>query len=69
MMSRLTMNLTMTMTMRTALSAKALVIKYRVASKEVELVTGKNISFVLLNLLLRITCVSRSYSTSQQVYQ
>lgn len=63
------MKMTMTMTMRTAIAGKALVIKYRVASKEVELVTGKNISLVLLNQLLRITCVSRSYSTSRQVYQ
>ena len=55
------------MTMRTA--GKALVMKYRVVCKDVELVQEKNISLVLLNQLLHITCVSRSYSTSRQVYQ
>ena len=69
-MSSLTMKMTMTMTMRTAMAGKGLVMKYRVVSKEVELVTGKKkISLVLLNQLLRITCATRSYSTSQQVYQ
>ena len=64
------MKMTMTMTMKTAMAGKSLVMKYRVVSKEAELVTGKkNISLVLLNRLLRITCASRSYSTSQQVYQ
>ena len=57
------------MTMRTAMAGKGLVMKYRVVSKEAEIVTGKNTSLVLLNQLLRITCESRSYSTSQQVYQ
>ena len=66
MKSCLMMKMTMTMTMRTAIAGKAFVMKYRVAFKEVELVTGKNISLVLLNQLLRITCVSRS---PQQVYQ
>ena len=61
-------SLTMTMTMRTAMAGEGLVMKYRVVSKEVELVTGKNL-LVLLNQLLRITCASCSYSTSQQVYQ
>ena len=52
------------------MAGKGLVMKYRVVSKEAELVTGKkNISLVLLNQLLRITCASRSYSTSLQVYQ
>ena len=63
------MKMTMTMTMRTAMAGKGLVMKYRVVSKEAELVTGKKNSLVLLNQLLRITCASRSYSTSQQVYQ
>ena len=69
MMSCLTINMTMTMTMRTAIAGKALVVKYRVTSKEVKQVTGKNISLVLLNQLSRITCVSRSCSTSRYVYQ
>ena len=60
MMSCLMMKMTMTMTIRTAIAGKAFVIKYCVAFKEVKLVTGKNISLVLLNQLLRITCVSRS---------
>ena len=68
MMSYLTMKVTMTMTMKTAIPGKALVIKCCFASDEVELVTGKNISLVLLNQLLRITCVIRSYSSSRQVY-
>ena len=42
---------------------------YRVVCKDVELVQEKNISLFLLNQLLRITCVSRSYSTSRPVYQ
>ena len=67
--SSLTMKMTMTMTMRTAMAGKGLVMKYRVVSEEAELVTGKKISLVLLNQLLRITCESRSYSTSQQVYK
>ena len=61
--------LTMTMTMRTGIAGEALVMKYRMVSKDVELVQEKNISLVLLNQLLRITCVSCSYSTSRQVYQ
>ena len=65
MMSYLTMK--MTMTMRTA--GEALVMNYRVVCKDVELVQEKNVSLFLLNQLLRITCVSRSYSTSRQVYQ
>ena len=65
MLSYLTMK--MPMTMRTA--GEALVMKYRVVCKDVELVQEKNISLVLLNQLLHITCVSRSYSTSRQVYQ
>ena len=40
-MSNLTMKMTMTMTMRTAIQGKALVIKCCVTSDEVELVTGK----------------------------
>ena len=59
------MKMTMTMTMKTAIPGKALVIKCCFASDEVELVTGK---IVLLNELLRITCVIRSYSSSRQVY-
>ena len=43
--------------------------KYRVVCKDVELVQEKNISLVLLIHLLRITCVSRSYSTSRPVDQ
>ena len=43
--------------------------KYRMVCKDVQLVQEKNISLVLLNQLFRITCVSRSYSTSRQVYQ
>ena len=70
MMMMMMPSLTMTMTMRTAITGKALVMKYRVVSKEVKLVTGKkNIFLVLLNQPLRITCASRSYSTSRQVYQ
>ena len=41
MMSYLTMKVTMTMTMTTAIPGKALVIKCCFASDEVELVTGK----------------------------
>ena len=67
--SSLTMKMTMTMTMRTAMAGKGLVMKNRVVFKEVELVTGKKISLVLLNQLLCITYASRSSSTSQQVYQ
>lgn len=52
--------LMMKMTMTTAIVGKAFAMKYRVAFKEVKLVTGKNISLVLLNQMLRITCVSRS---------
>ena len=66
MMSYLTMKITMTM--RTGIAGEALVMKYRMVCKDVELVQEKNISLVLLNQLLRITCVSRSYSTSRQVY-
>lgn len=58
--------LMMKMTMTTAIAGKAFVMKYRVAFKEVKLVTAKNMSLILLNQLLRITCVSRS---SQEVYQ
>ena len=47
-MSSLTMKMTMTMTMRTAMAGKGLVMKYRVVSKEAELITGKHISLVLL---------------------
>ena len=43
-MSSLTMEMTMTMTMRAAMAGKGLVMKYRVISKEAELVTGKEIS-------------------------
>ena len=52
-MSSLTMKMTMTMTMRTAMAGKGLVMKYRVVSKEAELVTGKKIFpyIVLLNQL------------------
>ena len=39
------MKMTMTMTMRTAMAGKALVMKYRVVSKEAELVTGKKYLF------------------------
>ena len=67
MMSYLAMK--MTMTMRTGIAGEAHVMKYRIDCKDVELVQEKNISLVLLNQLLRITCVSRSYSTSRQVYQ
>ena len=59
----------MTMTMRTGIAGEALVMKYRMVCKDVELVQKKKISLVLLNQLLRITCVSRSYSTSRQVHQ
>ena len=47
-MSSLTMKMTMTMTMRTAMAGKGLVMKYRVVSKEAELIKGKHISLVLL---------------------
>ena len=67
-MPSLTMMMTMTMMTRTAMAGKGLVVTYRVVSKEAELVTGKK-PLVLLNQLLRITCASRSYSTSRQVYQ
>ena len=67
MMSYLTMK--MTMTMRTAIAGEALVMKYRVVCKDVELVQEKNISLVLLNQLLGITRVSCSYRTSRPVYQ
>ena len=63
------MKMTMTVTMRTAIAGKALVIKYRVAFERSRAGYRKNISLVLLNQLLRITCVSRSYRTSRQVYQ
>ena len=66
-MSCLTMK--MTMTMRTPMADKGLVMKYHVVSKEAELVTGKNISLVLLIQLLRLTCASCSYGSSRQVYQ
>ena len=56
----------MTMTIRTGMAGKGLVMKYRLVSKEAELVTGKNISLVLLNQLLRIICASRSYSTCRK---
>ena len=48
------------------MAGKGLVMKYRLVSKEAELVTGKNVSLVLLNHLLRIICASRSYSTSRK---
>ena len=66
-MSCLTMK--MTMTMRTPMADKGLIMKYCVVSKETELVTGKNISLVLLIQLLCLTCASCSYGTSRQVYQ
>ena len=47
-MSSLTMTITMIMTMRTAMPGKGLVMKYRVVSKEAEIVTGKKylLSFI-----------------------
>ena len=47
-MSSLTIKMTITMTMRTAMAGKGLVMKYRVVSKEAELVTRKKhlLSFV-----------------------
>ena len=47
-MSSLTMKMAMTMTMRTTMAGKGLVMKYRVVSKEVDLVTVKKcfLSFV-----------------------